>query len=70
MPEAEEMFARIQSILALPPEAGAKSTAVLELIEDAWNDGYDAGHRDARSVNEDWPEPTHNPYAPSEVPHD
>lgn len=32
------------------------------LRADAWDEGYYAGHRDARAVQETYPEPTPNPY--------
>lgn len=28
----------------------------------AWDDGYDAGHRDARAVGDHYPDPTPNPF--------
>lgn len=32
------------------------------LLFDAWEEGFDAGHRFARAVNDEWPEPPPNPY--------
>jgi hypothetical protein len=29
---------------------------------DVWQEGYDAGHEDARAVQPTWPDPTLNPY--------
>jgi hypothetical protein len=29
---------------------------------EAWDEGYDAGHEDARAVQPTYPEPTRNPY--------
>lgn len=35
-----------------------------DLLADAerWDEGFDAGDRTARAVNDEWPERTHNPY--------
>lgn len=32
------------------------------LAADAWDEGYDAGHQDARAVQATYPEQTRNPY--------
>lgn len=31
-------------------------------LADAWYDGYQAGHEDARAVQPTYPDPTPNPY--------
>jgi hypothetical protein len=57
-------------------EFGTYETLVNALVEDAmhpiekvlaeqvetWEDGYNAGHEDARAVQPTYPEPTRNPY--------
>ena len=34
-----------------------------EAAAEGWDEGYDAGHTDARAVQATYPEPTANPYA-------
>lgn len=47
------------------------STYCLDCLEslaaraEAWEDGYDAGHADARAVQPTYPNPTPNPYRDS-----
>lgn len=38
------------------------SDEVLKLMAEAWEEGYDAGHEDARAVQPNWPATTENPY--------
>ena len=33
-----------------------------ELLADVWDEGFDAGDRTARAVNDEWPKRAHNPY--------
>ena len=33
-----------------------------DLLADAWDEGYHAGHEDARAVQPTYPDPTPNPY--------
>lgn len=52
----------------LEGQARASLSAVLPDIiqqakEEAWDEGYIAGHEDARSVQPTYPQPTLNPYA-------
>lgn len=43
-------------------EAIVKSTLLPEVKAEAWDEGYDAGHQDARAVQQTYPSPTANPY--------
>lgn len=40
----------------------ALAPLVAEREEQAWDDGFDAGHQAARSVNHEWPETPRNPH--------
>ena len=45
-------------------------TAVLpDLLAQAWDEGHQAGHKDARAVQSTYPEPTPNPYRAEGEPH-
>lgn len=37
-----------------------------EKLADAWDEGYHAGHEDARAVQPTYPDPTPNPYRQTE----
>jgi hypothetical protein len=39
-----------------------------DALAEAWDDGYDAGHTDARAVQATYPEPTPNPYRTRVIP--
>ena len=46
--------------------AGAEGIreAVAVALADVWDEGYHAGHEDARAVQPTYPDPTPNPYHP------
>jgi len=39
---------------------------VATALAEAWEDGYNAGHQDARAVQKTYPDPTPNPYRTEE----
>jgi len=41
-----------------------------DLLAEAWDEGYDAGHNDARAVQATYPAPTPNPYRTEETDHE
>jgi hypothetical protein len=44
------------------PRWHAKWQAEREVLAQAWDDGYDAGHKDARAVQATYPDQTPNPH--------
>lgn len=42
--------------------AQALAAVLPELLADVWDEGYHAGHEDARAVQPTYPDPTPNPY--------
>ena len=55
--------------------AAANPAVVLALLDErdalaaAWDEGHQAGHKDARAVQSTYPEPTPNPYRAEGEPH-
>ena len=46
----------------LTPVLDADGHPVPELLADVWDEGFDAGDRTARAVNDEWPKRARNPY--------
>lgn len=45
----------------------ALAAVLPDLLAEAWDEGYQAGHEDARAVQPTYPEPTPNPYRTEET---
>lgn len=51
----------VEAVLAV---AATIREAVAVALADVWDEGYHAGHEDARAVQPTYPDPTPNPYHP------
>lgn len=49
-------------------DVAESNAALIKALAQAWEDGYDAGHTDARAVQATYPEPTPNPYRTRVIP--
>ena len=53
-------------IRAANPFRSSELAHMPELLAAAWDEGHHAGHEDARAVQPTYPDPTPNPYRPTE----
>jgi hypothetical protein len=61
-PKLQSQYVAALRLYADEPWRLTRVTPPDAALADAWDEGYDAGHQDARAVQPTYPEPTRNPY--------